>query len=305
MKTSLFGRLGWRCVLGVGIAATLFVGPPAQAALETFTIDPAQSLVSLSGTAGGAALQEQAAGSLSTPFSGTIVADVTANSVNFVGGSSIKPVAAHAWEPGASGAPGSALASYGAKGSLIIVIFTANAKAASRNLAFDVTSGGALPTTSGSFSSSGLIFNFVDTANAVLDYQVTGALSKSGSKVLSGLSTNKVATTSSISTVNGVETLTIPVNATYVFQLLSAGDTVLTFTGNIVATRGGGTPEVPTVDFSLPTSPSGPLKLVWSKSYKLQRATQFSPPNWADYATTSPVEIPLLQPGEYFKVVLK
>ncbi len=294
-----------RCAPGFAALATGLLTVSTHAAVETFTIDPALSLVSLSGTVAGGTLQEQAAGSLTTPFSGTIVMDVSPNSVKFVGGSSVKPVQAHNWEPGLAGAAGSAPASYGAKGAIVIVIFPANAKAASRNVAFDFTTAAPLPLTSGNFSSNELILNIIDTSGAVLDYQVSGAVNTTGSKVLSGLSTNKVASTASLKTVGGVETLTIPIRATYSFRLLNEGDTLLTFTGNIVATRGGGTPEVPVVDFTLPTTPGGPLHLVWSKSYKLQRTTQLAPPIWVDLADTSPLNIPLSQPGEYFRVVPK
>ena len=162
-----------------------------------------------------------------------------------------------------------------------------------------------LPRTGDDFGSGGLVFGFVDTSNAVLDYKVTGALSKAGSLVLSGLSTNNVATTSSITSAGGVDTLVIPVDTTYFFTLLSPNDVHLTFKGNIVATHGGGVPEQPVVDFTPPPAPTGPLKLAWSHSYKLQRASQLTQPDWADYAQNSPVEIPMAQAGEYFRVVPK
>ena len=39
--------------------------------------------------------------------------------------------------------------------------------------------------------------------------------------------------------------------------------------------------------------------------HKLQRATQLSPANWADFATDSPITIPFAGPGEFFRVVPK
>ena len=276
---------------------------PVHSSPETFTIDPARSAITLSGNVAGATLLEQAAGSLTTPFSGSLQLDVTPTSVQFTGGSAVVPVEAHNWEPGQRGVAGSAPASYGAKGSLVIVIFPATAVAATRRLVFDLTSDAALPRTGDTFNTDRLVFRFADTANSVLDYKVSGAVSSSASKVLSGLSTNKVSTMASLTSAGGVETLIIPVSATYHFRLLSNNDTQLTFQGNIVATRTSGVLEVPAVKFTPPASPSGPLTLVWSKSYKLQRANQLAPPNWTDYAIASPVDIPMAQPGEYFRVV--
>ncbi len=293
-----------RAARWIPLIAAIQLSGPAHSAVETFTIDPARSVITLSGTVEGANLVEQAPGSLATPFTGTIQVDLTPTTVRFPGGSSVVPSEAHAWSPGLNGVDGSASASYGAKGSLTIVIFTANAVAATRKVAFEVTSA-TLPRTGDAFGSNGLVFGFSDTANALLDYRVTGAVSKSGSLVLSGLSTNNVASTSSITSAGGVDTLTIPVNATYYFTLLAANDVQLNFVGNIVATGGGVVTEQPVVDFTPPSSPAGPLKLAWSHSYKLQRAGQLNPPDWADYAQDSPVEIPLVQAGEYFRVVPK
>ncbi len=310
MNSTLIKRLArerflpWRSIvraLPLLVAGQLSL--PVHSAPETFTIDPARSSITLSGNVAGATLLEQAAGSLTTPFSGSLQMDVTPTGVQFTGGSSVVPVEAHNWEPGRSGVAGSAPASYGAKASLVIIIFPATAMAATRRLVFDLTSDAAIPRTGDTFNSDRLVFRFVDTANSVLDYKVSGAVSSAASKVLSGLSTNKVSSMASLSSAGGVETLTIPVSATYHFTLLSNNDTQLTFQGRIVATRAGGVPEVPVVNFTPPASPSGPLTLVWSKSYKLQRANQLAPPNWTDYAIASPVDIPTAQPGEYFRVV--
>ena len=170
-------------------------------------------------------------------------------------------------------------------------------------MTFDVTSN-PLALTGGSFDSAGLLFRFIDTNNAVLDYRASGILSSSGSKVLSGLATNKVAGVSTLVSAGGVETLTIPVSATYSFSLLLPDDSTITLTGQLVATRGGGTLP-PEVVFVPPAPAATDLKLTWSASYKLQRATQLSPPNWADYATDSPITIPFSGPGEFFRVVPK
>ena len=275
----------------------------ARADLATFTVDPARSSISLSGSASGAVLTEQAAGSLTTSYTGSLVANVTAGGIVFPGGSVLVARELQSWQPGLNGAAGSASASYGAKGTIGSGLFALNATAASRRMTFDVTSN-PLTLTGGAFDSAGLLFRFIDTNNAGLDYRASGILSSSGSKVLSGLATNKVAGVSTLVSAGGVETLTIPVSATYSFSLLLPDDSTITLTGQLVATRGGGIPP-PEVVFVPPAPAATDLKLTWSASYKLQRATQLSPPNWADFATDSPITIPFSGPGEFFRVVPK
>ena len=131
---------------------------------------------------------------------------------------------------------------------------------------------------------------------------VSGNLKASGSRLLGGLLTNGVSTSGSLA--GGV--LTIPVDASYTFLTQASGQDVvftLKFKGTLVA-KEGTAPAVPVVKFA-PFVPGQPLKLSWSDGYKLQRATTLSPPDWKDYPTTSPVEIPTIKPGEYFQVVLK
>lgn len=274
----------------------------ARAERVTFTLDPARSSISLGGSVSGIALQEQAAGSLTTSYEGSIVAEVSPTLIEFVGGTRMTARELNSWQPGPNGAEGTASASYGAKGHSG-GFFAIDALAASRRLLFDVTSS-PLALSGGTFDAAALVFQFVDTNNCVLDYRVTGVFNDAGSKVLSGLATNSVTGSSSLTTVDGVETLKIAVSASFTFELVIPGDTTLTLTGELVATRGAA-PEPPVVVVTPPPPGATSMNLSWSSSYKLQRATQLEPTNWADFATDSPVTIPFAGPGEFFRVVPK
>ena len=146
-------------------------------------------------------------------------------------------------------------------------------------------------------------YQFLDTANSVVDFNVSGFINTKGSKVLSGLLTNRV---SGNATILG-KTLTIPVDA--VFNFVAETDSKqkvefnLAFQGKLVANEGSA-PEQPVVQYDPPAGPGQPLTLHWSPSYKLQRATSI-PPVWVDVPVNSPYEVPTTKPGEFFHVVKK
>ncbi len=274
-----------------------------------FQLDPSRSSIAMSGSivALGQTLPllEQGPGSLNATYSGTLKADVLPTSVQFLGGNLFAPLETNSWKPALNGADGQALASYGAKATLAVSIFTANAVAASRGIVFEAQSA-PLPLSGVSFPAAALVLKFQEGSNAVVDYRVTGATSLSGRKVLGGLLTNKVITLGSLANVAGVQTLTLPVNSTYAFSLDSALGPViynLTFTGQLVGTQGA-TELDPIVAFEPIASPGGPLVLKFpAAKFKLQHATSLTPPNWADFGTGSPTTVPTSAPGEYFRVV--
>jgi len=109
-----------------------------------------------------------------------------------------------------------------------------------RGTLFDATSSGAIPLASGLFNPAGLSFQFLTNSSGAMDYRVTGFLSTSGSRPLAGLSTNKVATGASLTESAGTRTLTLPIDTTLGFKLLSTDDTLLTLKGQLVATAGPG-----------------------------------------------------------------
>ncbi len=198
-----------------------------------FTIDSSRSSITLSGTALGYPLVEQSAGSLTSQFSGSVNATVTDTSVAFGGLSLISVKNNGNWQPKSGGEPGSDPANFGGQAS---AGFLGSVLAAMRNSLLDVTSA-VLPVTGGNFDSGSILYQFVAGSGGALDYNIAGLFATKGSIALAGLATNRVTSLASLTTAGGTQTLTIPVTADFYFKLLSANDTKLTVTGQIVATQ--------------------------------------------------------------------
>lgn len=240
---------------GFFLVVALVVGPVRG---QDFTLDEARSVVVLSGTVAGSGIQEQAAGSLTTRFGGVFKVSRTPGNLVLLPGSTVSATVNGNWQPGVGGGAGSAPANYGGKADA----FIASATAALRNVQLEVTSG-TLTLSAGAFDSSALVFSFPAAAAAALDYKVSGLVSMSGSKALSGLAANKVTTQGSLKTLaDGSEELTVPVAAELVLKLVSANDTLIRLTGQLVAVRKGGT-TVPAL-FSGVTVVSNQVTLRWS-----------------------------------------
>jgi hypothetical protein len=224
---------------------TVAIATPRAAATQ-FIIDPTQSKISLSGSVIGNAVAEQGPGSLSTSFSGTIVANVTGAGIQFPGGSTLTAQTNGVWQPGPKGAAGSAPADYAGQANTIL----GSAKAALRNIVMDLTSS-ALPLTNGAFDASTLLFAFPTNSTASFDYDA-GALIGHNGIPLSGNSTNKVAQGASLITAGNVQTLTIPIDAQFEFKALVENDSSVRFTGKLVATAGGSTtaPSISSITYT-------------------------------------------------------
>lgn len=86
------------------------------AVTRTYTLVPAQSSISLSGTVttsfGTAPIQQQGAGSLTTTYAGTILADRTDTTIQFLPGGSVDANVNGNWQPLADASSGSAPADY-------------------------------------------------------------------------------------------------------------------------------------------------------------------------------------------------
>src|SRR5262245_7951490 len=162
---------------------SLLLSLASHAAPLVFTIDPAESQLTISGKVAGSDLKEQGAGSLTTKLGGTLQTDVTGSTIQFTGGSVIDPEVNGTWEPGIGGAAGSAPADFAGKAGSFIT-----AKGAFRNLIIDVTSA-ALAIANGTFDAAALTFGFPANSTATLDYDL---VLTHGSRTLSGLATNKV-----------------------------------------------------------------------------------------------------------------
>jgi hypothetical protein len=214
--------------MSLGSIAFAVVTPAAT----LFTIDPNQTLITLSGSALGTTMTEQGPGSLVTKFSGTVNVEMTATGIRFPGGSLVDGSTNGVWEPLANGAAGSAPADFGGK----VSSFVMNGKAAIRNVLLDLTSP-EIAITGDQFNASGLVFAFLTNSAGSLDYTVSSLLGgQTGSRVLDGLATNNVVTTGTISNAaNGSVTLILPIDATSYQTLLAPGDVVLTVRGQLVA----------------------------------------------------------------------
>ncbi len=257
-------------VSACSLAAASVSGAPA-----TFNIDPAQSIITASGNAAGFTFQEQGPGSLTTSIMGTIQADVTSSTIQFTGGSSLDAVTNGVWEPGTNGDPGMALADFGGHAGN----FLASVDGAFRDIVLDVTSP-LLVVTNNQFDSMALVFSFPSNSIGHFDYNA-GSFG-SGSSMFSGAATNDVLSGASLTTTGGVQTLTIQVDASFVFGALVEDDSILTFTGQLVATRSLG-PQIDTISVSsqqVLLTVSGP----GAPTYQLQSSTNLV--DWAGAQTT-------------------
>jgi hypothetical protein len=132
------------------------------------------------------------------------------------------------WEPAPGGSTGTGPADFGGKAQ---VLFTA--KAALRNLLLDVTSP-SIPYTNGQFNASSLTFAFAANGSSSLDYN---AVIVANTLLLTGLATNGLTTNATLTVSGDTQTLTIPIDATHTFTLLTANDSILNLKGQLVATR--------------------------------------------------------------------
>jgi hypothetical protein len=202
---------------------------PTKAESVSFTVDPAQSHLTISGSIVGNPIREQGPGSLTTTFSGVLKADLTDSAIQFRGGSSLDAAESGTWQPAAGGAAGSAPADYGALANSIV----GTVSAALRNLTFDLFSD-PVAISNGSFPATNLVFSFPTNSSAVFDYR---SAFMSGTKALAGNSTNQAASVATITTSGSTQTLTITIDGTFNFAVLNPDDSTARFSGQLVATR--------------------------------------------------------------------
>lgn len=212
------------CVLVVcGVFACAAI---ARAEVLVYSIVQAQSSLTVSGTFAGQTLTPQSANSTTTSYTGTILADVTATTMAFPGGSSINAANVGNQQPDNDGLPGSRQANYG---------FQANLSpfptgfAAIRSFSLDLTSA--------TINLAGTSIPSQETlavSNGNLDYQ---AISFGRQDMFGDSGGNGSAAAGSLTTAASTQTLTIPVNFTITESTATTDDTVLTFTGTLVATR--------------------------------------------------------------------
>jgi hypothetical protein len=207
-----------------------------------FTLVGSSSQLTASGTFLGGQLFEQSPGSLTTSFSGTINADLTATNIHFTGGSLITAQTNGIWEPAVGGFPGSGPADFGATNNADLGPGGTTAvpgNLAVRNLLLDVTNS-PLAMTNGGFDGGSLVFTMA-TNNATIDYYyaLPAATTNEGTGYLNGDSTNAIGTSAMLSTNGGVRQLVLHVNALFIESVVfpRSSDMQLYLTGQLVATN--------------------------------------------------------------------
>ena len=214
----------------------------AAAQSATFQVDPSASSLTVSGTAAGQPVQQQAPGSLTTTYSGPLFVQLSPDFVNFPGGSAVTANNSGNWQPLPGGAAGSAPANYGAR----VVILFQNNLAAVRDAAFDGTTPAPFALTgtgnNRGFSSD---INFTATSGQI-DYN--SFLAGNGSDTIVGsTATNQAGTPASLLINAGTAgfanaALQIPVSFTIPFDLGTFGTATFDFDGSVTAratARGG------------------------------------------------------------------
>lgn len=219
-------RLGWRWG---GLCVLLLAGGLSAA---EFQVDPDRSPIAVSGNLSSFPVREQAPGSLSSKLAGMLSVDVEASRLTFLEGPFVRVLENGSWEPKPDGEAGEAPACFGGRVSILI----ASALAAGRDMEFTLASS-ALELADGAFDAGALQFAFPIGGKAAFDYRVTGALTDSARVPLEGTATNASTLPGTLVTEGTVQTLTIPLDATYVFSLLAENDAEVRIEGTLVATR--------------------------------------------------------------------
>lgn len=205
---------------GMVATAALLLSVPSQADVLTFTIDPARSALTLSGSAFALPYTPQGgnAQALVTSYSGTIKADLSAGVLTFTGGSAITGLLnpANPFTPAGSG-----IDNYGVGASGFVPGFgVATISGAYRDFTLDITAG----TAQNGLAAAGM--NLSLTAGK-LDY--SGSLSGTASLV-GNSDANTSAGLVSLAAAGNLETLSLPVR----FQI-TGSNRIQVWDGTLVA----------------------------------------------------------------------
>ena len=243
--------------------------PPLAGDSIVFSVVEEESILSLSGTALGIAIQAQEEGSLSAAYSGTLRLLMADDRIQFQPASPIDAQPSGEWEPKSEGKSGSAPADYGGivPGNALI----GNTFAAARNVKFTLASDWIELSERNKermeFSASSLLFVIPAGFDSVLDIATLGLFPiRLGTSIdgISGL--NRPETPASLAVQANVQTLTIPVQVEVFSRILSDDDLKLTFSGQIIARRN--LLENPTMPapprLAIRRLPSGEAQLSWN-----------------------------------------
>jgi hypothetical protein len=199
----------------------------------TFTVDPQQSSITLSGTVAGAPLSEQGPGSLTSRITGTLDASTSAGQLLIASGT-LDFLTNGVWQPAAGGQPGSAPADFGANAQT----FFGTTRGAFRDIVVQVSAPARALQAGGQFDAAAIAFALPTNSSTKLDY--SSSLIGTGSTNIQGVATNKAATTGTVTGTTGSQVITINVDATYHLSILFENDTELNVKGQIIARQEGG-----------------------------------------------------------------
>ena len=243
--------------------------PPLAGDSIVFSVVEEESILSLSGTALGIAIQAQEEGSLSAAYSGTFQLLMTDDRIQFQPASQIDAQPSGEWEPKSEGKRGSAPADYGGivPGNALI----GNTFAAARNVKFTLASDWIELSERNEermeFSASSLLFVIPVDFGSVLDTATLGLFPIQLGTPINGISgLNRPETPASLAVQANVQTLTIPVRVEVFARIISDDDLKLTFSGQIIARRN--LLEKPTMPapprLAIRRLPTGGAQLSWN-----------------------------------------
>lgn len=273
---------------------------------RTFTIDQAQSTLTISGSFAGVTIQQQGPGSLTTRYTGNLETDLTDTAITFVGGSAITALTNGNWQPAPGGEAGSAPANYGGQ---VVIIFVINGKAAVREVVLDLTSG-PLALVNGEFASQGLEFTFPPTVATRFDYNYSGlAGTGSGSQPLTGTSTNMMSTNATLRVQGEELVLTIPVDISGSASAINPDDLQYQLRGQLVARASMPVPlriasfewSAGQLEFNLDTTPGRSYSILASSDFTDWSTVidQFTATNTSSVRT---IALPDPPPQQFFRV---
>jgi hypothetical protein len=213
-------------------AVVLAAGATARAEVRTYTLDPARSSLTFSGEVDVFPVTPQTAGSDTTRYSGSLMADVTATTIQFLDGGAMDAqdqlVAQQPRNGGTAFTPAAA-ADYGFNADS----FMTTGRVAFRGFVLDLTSG--VLARSGTSIPNG---QTVAVESGTVHYRWEGLSSnEADSSGQGGEQAVNAAAAGTLSTVGNIETLTIPINAPFALSVVGISDSQMTLTGQIVATR--------------------------------------------------------------------
>ena len=224
--------MGNRILIGVCAAAAALAQGVARADVRTYTLDPVNSTLRFSGEVDVFPVTPQTPGSDTTRYSGSLMVDVTATTIQFLDGGAMDAqdqLVPQQPRNGGAGFTPAAPADYGFNADS----FMTTGRVAFRGFVLDLTSG-VLARSGTSFPAGQTVV--VDAG--VVQYRWEGFSSNEfDSSGQGGETATNGATGGALTMVGNVETLTIPINANFALSVVGVSDSQMTLTGQIVATR--------------------------------------------------------------------